>query len=83
MTALSAKLILQATILRCEDALQLPNPGDALRAAVRDAFVALGTTKADEVFEMLRAIEFEADRVEVHGTNGVKEQLAHARAALK
>jgi len=60
----------------------MPNPGDALRAAVRDAFVALGTTKADEVLRRLRAIEFEADRVEVHGTDGVKAQLALARAAL-
>lgn len=74
---------MQVVILRCETALQSPDPSVEVRAAVRDGFVALRETPSDDAFALLRAIEFEADRIELFGTSGVKAQLAYARAVLK
>jgi hypothetical protein len=71
-------------VLRAEAAMATPDPGPAVREAVRDAVASLlrDAPDDDDVLRLVRAIEFEADRIEVFGTSGVEAQLARARIML-
>ena len=79
-----AKLVVQSLVIRAQAALGQPDPGPAIRAAVRAALATLyrhASGDADAL-ALIRAIEFEADRIETYGTQGLETALARARDAL-
>ena len=78
-----ARRIVRDVVRACEEALASPSPEDGLRAAVHDGLAALGEIGTDDPSAQLRAIEFEADRVEVYGVEPIRARLACARALLK
>jgi len=78
-----ARLVVRDVVVECERALESPTPETGVRAAVHAGLVALGELGTDDPSTQLRAIEFEADRVDVYGFERIRARLAYARALLK
>ena len=84
MTRSRARIIVQVLLIQVEAALLGPETGFAARIAVRTALADLAKDAPDDeaMLSVVRAIEFEADRVEALGTQGLEAQLALARSEV-
>jgi len=84
VTRSRARIIVQVLLLQVEAALLGSETGFAARIAVRTALAELAKEAPEDeaMLSLVRAIEFEADRVEALGTGGLEAQLARARSEV-